>query len=61
VRRDVREARAWTAGRLDIRRDSALCAATGRTPLSTSELGLEVTLLTYSTYLSAEEGRRVAL
>jgi predicted dehydrogenase len=51
----------WTSGHVDMCRDFALAVAEGRPAVSDGELGLEVTRLVYSAYLSAEQGRRVAL
>jgi len=51
----------WTSGQVDMCHDFALAAAEGRPALSGGELGLEVTRLIYSAYVSAAEGQRIAL
>jgi predicted dehydrogenase len=51
----------WTSGHTDMCRDFALAAAEGRPAVADGELGLDVTRLVYSAYVSAAEGRRVEL
>lgn len=50
-----------SSGHLAMCRDFALSVAENREPESDGELGLEVTRLVYAAYVSADEGRRIAL
>jgi predicted dehydrogenase len=51
----------WSSGHAGMCRDFALAASEGRPAVADGELGLEVTRLVYSAYVSAAEGRRVTL
>lgn len=51
----------WSSGHLAMCEDFARAAAGGRPAASDGALGLEVTRVVYSAYLSAREGRRVEL
>lgn len=51
----------WLLGYPQELRDFVECALSGRAPLATPELAREVVRITYSAYVSAEEGRRVEL
>jgi len=51
----------WSSGHLAMCEDFVTAVATGRPALSDGELGLAVTRVVYSAYLSAAEGRRVEL
>ena len=50
-----------TSGHVDMCRDFAHAALEGRAAVADGELGLAVTRVVYSAYVSAAEGRRVAL
>ncbi len=51
----------WSSGHLAMCEDFVTAVADGRPALSDGELGLEVTRVVYTAYLSAEQGRRVEL
>jgi len=51
----------WTSGHRDMCQEFVLAVAEGRPVLSDGELGVEATRVIYSGYLSAEQGRRIAL
>ena len=51
----------WATGQADMCRDFVAAVAEGRSALSTGVLGLDVTRVIYAAYVSAREGRRVAL
>lgn len=51
----------WSSGHLAMCEEFAHAVAEGRRTASDGELGLEVTRIVYSAYVSAQEGRRVDL
>ena len=51
----------WSSGHLAMCQDFVEAVAEGRPARSDGRLGLEVTKVVYAAYLSAEQGRRVAL
>lgn len=50
-----------SSGHIAMCRDFALSVAEGREPIADGTLGLEVTRLVYSAYVSADEGCRIAI
>ena len=51
----------WMRGYPQEMQEFMECFSEGREPVSDGQLGLEVVQVTYASYISAEEGRRIEL
>ncbi|MCC6785116.1 MAG: Gfo/Idh/MocA family oxidoreductase [Planctomycetes bacterium] len=51
----------WSSGHLGMCADFVDCARSGRPPIASGELGLDVVRVVYAAYVAASEGRRVPL